>query len=412
MKQLKVAKNLTDNRHKKGARRIFKKLVPVLAISMVLTVIALVVSLLSGSKTVTDLVLRHQIGVNSTDGRTQVLLLGNPGGTHEGPYLTDTVMVASINHKEKKAYLISLPRDLWVDKTKSKLNAVYEIGRSKGGSLSFAKQTAGEILGLPIHYGVRLDFRGFIKAVDELGGIEVLVHRSFDDYNYPIEGKENDLCGYEEKELELNEEEARKLNVELGKHKFFIAPDGKVATDAADPVKGSQYFSCRFEHVRFDQGETIMDGETALKYVRSRKGTNDEGSDFARAKRQQKILEAARGKILSFETLTDPDKLSFLIKTYGESIETDIPIIDILEFYKIVKGLAQVESFVVDNSEKSRLPGERLPVLIQPPTQDFGGAYVLIPRGGFDTVHQYVAKILSGEVSKYEATTSARVSDR
>ncbi len=415
MHKIKFAQSQEQNPHKKKAGKIFKRLLPLLVVIGVLIGIALFIAGISGHKTVTtvtDFIFQGRTGVKSSEGRTNVLLLGNPGGVHDGPYLTDTIMVASFNHKLNKVYLISLPRDFWVDKTRTKINAVYELGQRKGNGLSFTEEVIEDVLGIPIHYAVRLDFRGFIKAVDELGGIEVDIERTFDDYNYPIAGKEDDMCGNREEEKELNEEEAKKLNISPGKHTLLILTDGQIATDSADQAQSAKYFACRFEHVHFEKGKTVMDGEEALVFVRSRKGTNSEGSDFARSKRQQKVIESARAKVLSFETLTDPKKVAFLIDTYGTSVETDIPIMDILEFYKLVKRVESTESFVVDNSQSSKLPGEKLPVLIQPNSADYGGAYVLIPRNGsFEIIHKYVNTILTGELSKYEATTSARISD-
>ncbi|TSC63667.1 MAG: cell envelope-related transcriptional attenuator [Microgenomates group bacterium Gr01-1014_93] len=170
---------------------------------------------ISASSSVVRRVFPQLMLLNSTDGKVNVLLLGNAGGTHEGAYLTDTIMVASYNLKENRAIFISLPRDIWVDSMKIKLNAVYEVGESKneGRGLNLTKETVGQILGIPIHYAVRLDFRGFKKAINEVSGVDVLVDKSFDDSLYPIEGKEQDLCGFREEEKDFSEEEAKKLQV-------------------------------------------------------------------------------------------------------------------------------------------------------------------------------------------------------
>ncbi|MBI2600629.1 LCP family protein [Candidatus Daviesbacteria bacterium] len=423
MHKIKFAQSASENPHQKKTGKVFKKLSPVFVVIFILTFGYLFISTSSGFKTVstvTDfiakqqplLIFQNRTSVKSTDNKTNILLLGNPGGVHAGPYLTDTVMVASLLHKENKVYLISLPRDLWVDQTKTKLNAVYELGSRKNNGLEFSKKMVGDVLGIPIHYAVRADFRGFIKAIDELGDVEVSVDRTFDDYNYPISGKEDDMCGNKEEEKEFNEEEAKKLNISPGKQKVLILAAGQIATDSADPDKSSDYFACRFEHIHYEKGLSLMDGEEALIFVRSRKGTNGEGSDFARSKRQQKVLESIKAKVLSFETLTDPKKISLLIDTYGNSVETDIPIMDILEFYKLVKKIESMKAHVVDNSENSKLPGEKFSVLVQPRASDYGGAYVLVPRTGrYDIIHEFVNKILSGELNRYEATTAARVSN-
>ena len=289
---------------------------------LVLLLVILLFNPFSRSKSITHLIFNAANLVD--DSSINVLLLGNAGGKHDGSMLTDTIMVASIDRKSNRVTFISIPRDLWTPSIKAKVNAVYETGDEQDQGLEFSKSTIGEILALPLQYGVRLDFSGFEKAIDQVGGIEVEVDNSFDDYRYPITGKEDDLCGFREEEKDFNSDEAKALNIEPGKRKVFIAPDGKIATDSADPEKGEEYFACRFEHIHFDKGLVEMDGETALKYVRSRKGTNKEGTDFARSRRQQKVIEAFKSKTLSLETLANPIKIKSLIETFGSSFETDI----------------------------------------------------------------------------------------
>ncbi|MDP3733465.1 MAG: LCP family protein, partial [Candidatus Daviesbacteria bacterium] len=340
------------------------------------------------------------ISLKSTNGFVNILLLGIAGGTHDGAFLTDTILVASYNLKENKLKLISIPRDLWLPALKSKANAVYQLGLADNNGLGFSKTVMGNILGIPIHYGLRADFRGFVKAIDAIDGVDVLVDRSFEDYNYPIEGQENDLCGYEEKEMEFNQEEAKKLNIEPGKRKVFISPKGSIATDSAEEDKGVKYFSCRYEHISFEKGLMRMNGAIVLKYVRSRHGTNGEGSDFARSARQQKVIDAVRKKVLSFETLADPQKISDLVKTLGKSIDTDISVKDAIEFFKLSRKLKNSQSFVLD---------DRKSLLVHPNPSDYGGAFVLISEDDdFSIIHDYVRKILKEEITEYEATASAR----
>jgi len=229
--------------------------------------------------------------------RTNILILGKGGEGHEAPDLTDTMMFASVDHSDSSVTLISLPRDIWITDMKTKLNSVYYWGNKKqppvqrtsgpeetGGGIILAKSTVEEILGQPIHYAVILDFSGFKKIIDVLGGVEVEVETTFTDNKYPIAGRENDLCG------------------------------------GRDPE-----FKCRYETIRFEKGTQFMNGETALKFVRSRNAEGDQGTDFARAKRQQQVIAAIKGKVLSREILFSPKKLMELQEKVSESIETDIP---------------------------------------------------------------------------------------
>ncbi|TSC87554.1 MAG: Cell envelope-related transcriptional attenuator [Microgenomates group bacterium Gr01-1014_7] len=388
-------------------KRIITKLFPFVLVISLLTVLSIFLITLSGSNTVINF---NWPGnpFKSTGGRVNILLLGIAGGTHDGSNLTDTIMVASYNFKTSQVYLISIPRDLWLPALRTKANAVYQMGMNQNNGLGFSKTIMGNVLGIPIHYGLRIDFRGFVAAINTLDGIDVLVDRSFDDYNYPIEGKENDLCGFEEKEIDFSENQAKQLNIDPGKRKVFVAPDGKIATDSAEEDKGIQYFSCRYEHVSFKEGLTHMDGETALNFVRSRHGTNGEGSDFARSKRQEKALQATREKALSLETLFNPEKISGLIKTLGKSIDTDISVKEGLEFYKLLKNLNKTHNFVLDDSLRTGFPLGRSSLLIHPPASDYGGAYVLVSQDDdFSIIQGYIRKLLNGEVEN-ESSASAR----
>lgn len=389
------------NLHKKRSLRLLKRITPVLIIAGIIISIGIIRAIFSSHSSFDYAFKVPFIGYpfNTSDDKVNILLLGNAGGNHDGTYLTDTVMVASYNLKTKHVNFISLPRDLWLDEQKLKLNAVYETGEEKRQGLKFTKEVVGGVLGVPIHFAIRVDFRGFERAIDEVEGIEVDVEKTFDDYLYPITGKEEDLCGWGEEEREFNEEDAKNLGIEPGKRKVLIKDD-KVATDSAEPEKGYEYFDCRYEHIHFDKGLTKMNGETALKYVRSRMGSNGEGNDFARSVRQQKVIESFRKKALSLETIFNPKKIRGLIGVFGQSIETDIPIDDMIELYKFSKQLESSSNFVIKSSGEGAL-------LINPPQSDYGGAWVLVPRdGNFSEIKNYVKKILSGEID--EASNSAR----
>lgn len=396
MKRINLLGERNNSQKKKGLKKIIKKLTPLILVIAILISLAVFLTTLSGSSSVVNFIFSN-IGLKSDEGRVNILLLGIAGGLHDGSNLTDTIMVASYDLKTQQVLLISIPRDLWLPALQTKANTVYQIGLLQGSGLDLAKTVMGNILGIPIHYGLRVDFRGFVQAIDVIDGVDVLVENSFDDYQYPIADKENDLCGYEEKEIEFSEEEAKKLNIDPGKRKVLISPDGQIATDSAQEDKGIKYFSCRYEYISFEKGQIHMNGATALIYVRSRHGTNSEGSDFARSKRQQKILAAVRDKILSLETLANPQRITDLTVALGKSIDTDISVKDGVEFYNLSKKLNNLSNFVLDDS-----------LFIHPAASDYGGAYVLISQDDdFSTVQSYVRKILSGEITD-EATYSTR----
>lgn len=420
MKRINLGLGISNPQKKRGLRKVIKKLFPILILVGIFISLAIFITTFSSGPSVFNYIFSGT-SLNSSAGKVNVLFLGIAGGTHDGANLTDTMLVASYNLQTSQLYLISVPRDLWMPSLKSKANAIYEIGLAQNNGLGLTKTVIGNVLGIPIQYGLRIDFRGFVQAVDNLGGIDLTVDRSFDDYNYPIEGKENDLCGYQEKEIDVSEDQAKQLNIGPGKIKVFVSSDGQIATDSAQEDKGAKYFTCRYEHISFTEGPTHMDGITALKFVRSRHGTNGEGSDFARSARQEKVVQAIRTKVLSFETLSNPSKISEIINTLGKNIDTDVSVRDALEFYKLSKRLEQTHAFTIDTSQVAGLPAGRTSLLINPPASDYGGAYVLISQDDdFSTIQEYVKKILSGEITneqssfprKDEAATSARSGNR
>lgn len=392
--------NLSSEHHR--TKKGHKTLKTVFIISMVVALVVLLISFLNGSSTVFKFALPG-IGLKSTDDKVNVLLLGNAGGTHDGPYLTDTMMVASYNLKTNQANFISMPRDLWLTNENSKINALYEKGQTQNQGLKYTETTIGNLLGIPIHYGVRLDFSGFVRAIDTIGGVDVDIKNTFDDYFYPIAGKEDDLCGWTQQEKDFSPDEAKQYNVPVGKMQI-LEKDGQIATNSADPDIGQQIFTCRYEHIHYDKGPSHLDGTLALKFVRSRHASGVEGSDFARSARQQLVIEAFRKKALSFGTLANPSKIKGLISDFGQSFETDMPVDDMLELFSLSKKVKQTNNYVIDTS------GEN-PILVNPPLQDYGGAWVLVPAGGnFDRIHQYIKDILSGKLNQNEASSSVRPS--
>ena len=132
---------------------------------------------------------------------------------------------------------------------------------------------------------------------------------------------------------------------------------------------------------------THLDGETALKFVRSRHGNNGEGSDFARSRRQQLVLQTFKDKVLSIETLLDPGKIVGLIQTFGDSIETSVPQTEYLEFVSLIKRVKEVRSIVISPEGKN-------PLLINPPVEVYGVWALIPPNNDFSAIHNYLSDVL------------------
>ena len=216
-----------------------------------------------------DFVFTPTSKIKSTDQKINVLILGKSGAGHTAPDLTDTVIFSSVSFNNNPSIrLISVPRDIWIPEIRAKINSAYYWGKQKNNDgMSLSKDLVEGIVGEPIHYVVVFDFSSFTKIIDVLGGVEVNVERSFIDEKYPIAGKENDLC------------------------------------------EGDKTYKCRYETITFGKGKQLMDGTTALKFVRSRNAQGDEGTDIAREQRQQEIIVAVKNTILSTKTLLNPNKM-------------------------------------------------------------------------------------------------------
>jgi LCP family protein required for cell wall assembly len=271
--------------------------------------------------------------VPSADGRNNILLLGMGGEGHEGSDLTDTILFVSIPLEKNGIKMISIPRDIWVPPLRTKINSAYYWGiKNEVGGTTLAKTAVEPVLGTEIHYTILLDFNGFKRIIDELGGIEVNVENTFTDPKYPIAGKEEDLCG------------------------------------GRDPE-----YKCRYEAITFNQGIQKMDGETALKFVRSRHADGDEGTDFARSARQQRVIEGIKNKLLTKEILMNRTKIQALWNVGNQTLKTDIPT-------EVMGVLARKAFSSKDDIDSQSIPED---LLENPkPSPKYDQLYVLIPKAG------------------------------
>jgi anionic cell wall polymer biosynthesis LytR-Cps2A-Psr (LCP) family protein len=153
-----------------------------------------------------------------------------------------------------------------------------------------------------------------------------------------------------------------------------------------DECDGDPEYGCRFETIKFNKGEQLMSGETALKFTRSRNAEGDEGTDFARSKRQQKVIEAIKEKVLSREILLSPKKLLALRDTLLEYTETDI---DTSAAAILARRVLQSK----DTVDSHVLPED---LLVNPPKlYKYDNLYVFIPKTeGWSEVHKWVRHIL------------------
>lgn len=238
------------------------------------------------------------------DGRINILLIGIGGAKHKsGGNLADSIIVASIDSQNKSMALLSIPRDLLVTlpkplSGKDKINAVHSLGEQKislipGGGPVLLKTTVSQVLDLPIHYFIRIDFDGFKDIIDKLGGIDVFVEKAIYDSYYP-------------------------------------------ATNLVD-----------YDPFKISEGKQHLDGKTALKYARSRETT----SDFDRARRQQQVLGSIKDKSLTIGVLSNPKKILDIFGLVGQHIRTDMQTRELERLISIIKDIPQdkIVNKVLDN---------------------------------------------------------------
>ncbi len=327
--------------------------------------------------------------VGEKDDRVNFLLMGIGGEGHSGPQLTDTIIFTSYQPSNGSIGMMSLPRDMTVPipgygyRKVNHANAYGEVDEPGAGP-ALASQVIGDVLDEEIHYYLRVDFDGFAEFVDALGGVDVYVENTFTDQSYPSHGKEFDTCGYDPTVQE--ETYADATAVEALSEILAVDQEEKGILEEALEEKNAPVvvdYSCRYESITFSEGWTHMDGDTALKFVRSRHGNNGEGSDFARSKRQQKVILAVKDKVLSASTFLNPTRITKMLEALQSNIATNLDVWEIVRLAKEFKDLEATEivHHVIDASETSPLYATVL-----------NGAYVLLPKNDDWSPLQNIAK--------------------
>ncbi len=198
-----------------------------------------------------------------------ILLIGLDLRSEEQDTRADTQIVVHIDPANKSAAMVSIPRDLWVPipgHGEGRINTAYQLGESDsdspGAGPGLAMATIEQNFGVPIHYYAQVDFTGFERIIDSIGGITIDVPRPLIDNEYPL--------------------------ADVGVTRIYIGA-----------------------------GLQQMDGRTALQYARSRHAD----SDFGRNQRQQQVLLAVRQQALNLNLIT---KLSELADQLSDAVRTDL----------------------------------------------------------------------------------------
>ncbi|GAA3804051.1 LCP family protein [Streptomyces chiangmaiensis] len=233
------------------------------------------------------------------NGSENILVLGSDtrsgsnkklgGGTDGGSARSDTAMIVHLYKGHKQASVVSVPRDTLVDRpecTDSKGNTqpaasgvMFNSAYSTGGA-ACAVKTVESISGIRMDHYVEVDFEGFQKLIDDLGGVQVSTTKDIDD------------------------------------------PDSHLALKA---------------------GTHTLDGQQALGLVRTRHGVGD-GSDLGRIQLQQAFIKALVNQVKQVGILTSPTKLVDLADTATKAVTTDSDLASVKALASFATGLKGISS--------------------------------------------------------------------
>jgi LCP family protein required for cell wall assembly len=290
------------------------------------------------------------------EGRVNILLAGNssddPG--HGGAELTDSIMIASLNTKDKTGYIISIPRDLYIDIPGSgyaKINETYQDGNKEPlfsesgypeGGMGLLEKTITEHFGIEIQYYALVNYTALREAVDAVGGIQVTIESS----------------------------DPRGL--------YDPSPD---LANNRKPL------------VNLPNGVVSLDGSTALGLSRARgNGRGSYGyaqSDFTRTENQRKILVGLKEKATSVGTLANPVKIGQLLDSMGNNVQTDLKAGELRRLYQLSK---EIPDSKIQSASLNKADGVNL--LQSYRTKK--GQSALIPAAGIDdytAIQAYINKL-------------------
>lgn len=317
------------------------------------------------SGNIIDVLTKNEPLKEDENGRSNFLIFGtaedSEGGNHGGANLTDSIMVLSISQTKKDAYMLSLPRDMWVKYEEmctvgyqGKLNATYfcasNDGEDEKAGAEALRKKAGEITGLDIQYHIHLNFTAVTDAVDAVGGVDVTIE----------------------------------------------------STDPRGILDRNFDWRCNYQcyMVNYKNGENVhLDGEHALALARARNAAGGYGvnDNFGREKNQQMILKALREKALSAGTLTNLGKVTGLIDALGNNLRTNVDA-------KEVRTLMSLASEIDNGNIISLTLYDEDNMLVT--TGSYSGQSIVRPVAGlldYSEIIDYVNKSVSSEPFVKEA---------
>lgn len=231
-------------------------------------------------------------------GRTNFLVYGM---TEDG-LRTDSIILVSYYWQQKKIVTLNVPRDLYVydGYENDKMGEVYAYAKARQPKNpnypdQYVAQVISKEYNVPINYWVQFNMQGEVDFVNALGGVDINVPNAFTDCQYPTW----DYSGY-------------------------VRPCPS-----------------------FKAGEQHMNGATALIYSRSRHALqNGEGSDFARSKRQQLVIEAVMVKLKSMGIVGNITQISHYLNILGENLTTNMSTSEMVSFASELKNISPQTDYI------------------------------------------------------------------
>lgn len=251
----------------------------------------------------------------SQDNVTTFLLLGiDTVENKEGaPPLTDSMVLVSIDHRDGSVKTVALPRDLWSEEYKTKINALYVYGQERypASPQQFSKEVLEQMTGIPINYTIVISLDMVASLVDTLGGVTIDIPTSFTDTEFP-------------------------------------RTDVDIAT-VKDPAG-------LYEIVSFEKGPEKMSGQRTLKYIRSRHSAGDTGTDTDRAMRQQLVIRSVAEMFQQKSVWTNPELVGQLYLWYAKHLKAVISESEVVALGKLL--LPFRNSIAVSSSEITIYPDD------------------------------------------------------
>lgn len=273
----------------------------------------------------------------TTNGHKNFLILGldQLATRGESPALTDTIILLSLDFSTGQIRTLSLPRDLWSQAYQTKINALYTYGqeREPDQPTVFPERVIEEMTGITIHHTLTVSMAELAAMVDLLGGVPVEIEQGFIDEQFP-------------------------------------RPDVDV-TKITDP-------KLLYETVVFKAGTELMNGQRALKYMRSRHGDNEQNTDLSRGYRQQAVIHGLVNKFSESSMWLEMKMLGRLYRFYLDNFSEEIPPDEIIATGKTLWPVRHNLSLKFNHLEV--YPDDPQGIIEHPHQSDYDGQWVYVIR--------------------------------